>query len=502
MTPPRTTEPFGGCSAPTSFRSLSVRGFPILRGSLGRGDLPALRDWAIEAFSGSRDAKMAGMGDIPTPGAFPAGGVNPTIDPRVVKHRNFRYARAQRFALPTSTDHLGQVSDPEPRYACPQEISPEGDLVQTYRALTLTEDCHVLSVTVPSDLAPGEQVPVMVWIHGGSYQNGAGELPLYEPDALVAEGRIAVVTVTYRLGPFGFVGGGTRPANLGLHDLTAALRWVRAHIAQFGGDPEQVTIAGQSSGADAVIHLMIASGTQGLFRRAIVQSAPFGVRGRRRGLERALARALDKSGPGATPEEILATRRRLPITALRFGLRLGMPYAPTYGAAPLPAESDASRAWRERTRDLKVLVGWTRDEAAFFLGSGPGFLRRWLWHSTLGSGVRTRIVDRLTDVIYRRGAKRFARLIGSSARATYEVRWAPGLGGAMHAIELPLLFPSATAWRGMTMIGDFPPERLLEEGKPLRAAWAGFVRGEGAPAADIDLAGGGSIAVWAEPTPT
>lgn len=423
--------------------------------------------------------------------------VAPEVGAGVLNYRNLRYATAGRFALPVVESRITGAPDPTARYACPQAIPTEGPLVEAYRALTLTEDCQVLSVRVPADLGPRERVPVMVWVHGGSYLTGAGDLSLYDADALVREGRVAVVTVTFRLGAFGFAGGGDRPPNLGIHDLIAALTWIHQHIAYFGGNPDQVTLFGQSSGADAVAHLMLAASTEGLFQRAIVQSAPFGVRGRRAGMEQMLSHAMNSVPPDAPAEELVAIRHRLPLCALRFGLRLALPFAPQYGAAPLPPEGEIERAWRERAKRVEVMVGWTRDEAAFFLGGLPAFLGRWLMREGLGSAVRTRLVDRLTAAVYRRGGEEFADLLGSSTRASYQVEWSPTRAGAMHAIELPLLFPSPTAWRGVSMIGEVPPQQLVHVGAPLRAAWTAFARGEGAPAGDIELPDGSRIAVTA-----
>ena len=117
---------------------------------------------------------------------------------------------------------------------------------------------------------------------------GAGDEPHHDPSALVSEHNVIVVAVTYRLGVLGFLGDGSqeRPANLGLLDLIAALDWVHENIAAFGGDPDQVTCAGQSAGADAVAHLMTVPRAARRFRRAILQSAPFGIRWNRSDMAR------------------------------------------------------------------------------------------------------------------------------------------------------------------------------------------------------------------------
>ena len=123
----------------------------------------------------------------------------------------------------------------------------------------------------------GERLPVMVWLHGGSYTSGSGDLAIFDPAVLVAETRVIVVSVTYRLGLFGYLSTSTgRPANLGLLDQIEAFRWVQRNIASFGGDPGRVTAFGQSAGGDAVAHLMATPDAASLFQRAIIQSAPAG----------------------------------------------------------------------------------------------------------------------------------------------------------------------------------------------------------------------------------
>jgi para-nitrobenzyl esterase len=143
---------------------------------------------------------------------------------------------------------------------------------------TVSEDCLYLNVWAP-EAKPGEPLPVMVWIHGGGFTSGSAAMPLYWGDRLARRGVI-VVTIAYRLGPFGFLAHPelTResPRNssgdYGLMDQIAALKWVRRNIAAFGGDPERVTILGQSAGATSVSLLMASPEAKGLFQRAVAES--------------------------------------------------------------------------------------------------------------------------------------------------------------------------------------------------------------------------------------
>jgi len=139
------------------------------------------------------------------------------------------------------------------------------------------EDCLFLNIWAPA--RSSAKAPVMVWIHGGGFGGGSGALSIYDGSHFAAQG-IVVVTINYRVGPFGFLAHpeltreahGTGVGNYGLQDMIEALRWVRGNIEAFGGDPARVTIMGQSAGAMAVNDLIVSPLAKGLFARAIAQS--------------------------------------------------------------------------------------------------------------------------------------------------------------------------------------------------------------------------------------
>src|SRR5580658_7944665 len=143
----------------------------------------------------------------------------------------------------------------------------------------VSEDCLYLNLWTPNATLAPDHLPVIVWIYGGGYNNGSASMPLYWGDQLALKGVI-VVTIAYRLGPLGFLAHPelTRESaqhssgNYGLMDQIAALAWIQRNIASFGGDPNRVTIAGQSSGAMSVSVLMASPRAKGLFRRAIAES--------------------------------------------------------------------------------------------------------------------------------------------------------------------------------------------------------------------------------------
>ena len=206
--------------------------------------------------------------------------------------------------------------------------------------LPISEDCLRLSVTIPKDTDTEAGLPVLVWIHGGAYVAGAGDAEIYDPHTLAAEQNIIVVSVTYRLGVLGYLGTGKpEHSNLGVLDQISALRWVQTNIASFGGNPENVTIAGQSAGADACAHLMIAEGTEDLFRRVLMASAPLGLAGGTDTMNWAMAKVAQKIDPDASVDDILEAQEEVHRAALVGGLHAGMCFGVHYGRYPLPTRA-------------------------------------------------------------------------------------------------------------------------------------------------------------------
>ncbi len=162
---------------------------------------------------------------------------------------------------------------------CIQQTTPLGWGPWTHEYLipdSVSEDCLYLNIWTP---VQAHKAAVLVWIYGGGFVSGSGSVPIYDGTELAKQG-IVVVTFNYRLGLFGFLAhpeltreaGGAPPTNFGLQDILAALRWVHENIAAFGGDPEAVTIAGQSAGSMAVHDLLVMPAARGLFRGAIGES--------------------------------------------------------------------------------------------------------------------------------------------------------------------------------------------------------------------------------------
>jgi para-nitrobenzyl esterase len=258
-----------------------------------------------------------------------------------------------------------------PGPVCPQ-LADNGAIIGS-------EDCLFLNVTTPAR-SGRSRLPVMVWIPGGGFVQGAGSA--YDPTRLVTQGRVVVVTINYRLGALGFL---AHPAlraespdsgNYGLADQQAALRWVRRNIAAFGGDPRNLTIFGQSGGAFSVCAHLAAPGSRGLFTRAIVQSGPCGNAfvtssvADTRGLQTAAELGC------ADPARAAGCLRAKPAAALvplgadkvftATAPIAGLPWMPTVGTPVLPRQPLTALQSGTAAR-VPLLQGSTHDELRPFV---------------------------------------------------------------------------------------------------------------------------------------
>ena len=253
---------------------------------------------------------------------------------------------------------------------CPQP-APPGSGRQS-------EDCLTLNVYAPSDIRPGERLPVMVWIYGGGYVFGyTGQ---YDLSRLAQRQRVVTVAMNYRLGALGFLAHpalaaeGEGSGDFALLDQQAALRWVKANIAGFGGDPANVTLFGESAGGWSVCDQLASPGAAGLFQRAIIES------GACTSPDSAISEAAGEAGGEAMaadlgcgdPATAAACLRALPADrvikakAHRRGLLGKESWAPTYGGATLPL-SPREAFEQGRFAAVPVIDGTNHDEARLFL---------------------------------------------------------------------------------------------------------------------------------------
>ena len=231
----------------------------------------------------------------------------------------------------------------------------------------VSEDCLYLNVYTPaSHNSSGGGRPVLVWIHGGGLVQDGGRN--YDGTKLAADGAV-VVTINYRLGALGFLAHpalASRPGgaagNYGLMDQQAALRWVQRNIAQFGGDPDNVTIAGQSAGGLSVLAQMVSPGARGLFRRAIVQSGTFALN------QRPLAAAEAAGQTFATAvgcaDQTAACLRNVPVSALVSNYGTEIPGTVDGAVLTQPIGTALARGQFAR---VPVINGITHDEELLFV---------------------------------------------------------------------------------------------------------------------------------------
>jgi para-nitrobenzyl esterase len=235
------------------------------------------------------------------------------------------------------------------------------------------EDCLTLNVWAPSPLAA--KAPVMVWIHGGSNAKGSGAGRFYDGTAFARDG-VVLVTFNYRLGLLGFFAhpaltqeaGGKSATNFGLQDQIAALQWVRKNIAAFGGNPDNVTVFGESAGASDIVTLMAMPAAKGLFQKAIVESAALGDGGltfddaQQLGVK--VATTLGLPGEKATPKDL----RAVPSAALVRDDDL-QGFGPVIDGILLP-EAPLVAFAHGAVPDIPVMIGTNGNEASL-LGPNP-----------------------------------------------------------------------------------------------------------------------------------
>ncbi|PZQ90847.1 MAG: carboxylesterase [Leifsonia xyli] len=416
--------------------------------------------------------------------APPCGPIRGWLDGQVVRATGIPYARARRFALPDAVpDHAEELAATAWSPASPQPPAPSLEKLLGAAAIgeqTMDEDCQNLSVTVPLGTAPDAALPVMVWVHGGSYVTGAGDAPIHDPARLVAEQKVVVVAVTYRLGLLGFLGSAEgRPANLGLHDLRAAFAWVHRNIRAFGGDPARVTAFGESAGGDAIAQLMASPDAASLFSRAIIQSAPLGITRGRAAMSAAMVEAATGLDAETPLDELVARQPAVAAAGAGHGLLSAMPFGPQYGLDPLPTEHRVDAAW-DAAAGIPVLIGNNANEARMFLPELPG-IGAAIRIPGIGRLVRWAVDRALTRRIYGEPALRFAaRHAAAGGEAwNYVIDWhAPGNGyRAAHTVDLPLLLGTEASIADSQLLRGASWASLHEAGRGVRQAWADFARG-------------------------
>jgi para-nitrobenzyl esterase len=371
-----------------------------------------------------------------------------------------------------------------------------------------SEDCLTLNIWTPAP--DGGKRPVLVWIHGGAFGSGSGSLPWYSGERFAADGDLVAVSINYRLGALGFLClPGVSDGNLGLLDQVAALRFVRENIAAFGGDPDNVTLVGQSAGAASIAILMIMPLAEGLFRRAILQSTPFGRMSRTLGDAHRIGRRLLEV-LGLAPDE--ADRlRSLPFARLvaaqgelarleRKFADAQAPFWPVIDGNVYPGEAAAALE-AGAGAGIDTIIGTTREEMAAFycidkeIESAPESAVEGVFASVLKSGHRpyydeyrrmrasganaALLGDLMSDAMFRMGSLRMAEWRADQGRPAYvyQFDWQSPAGfESCHCLEIPFVFNNFGSWTGSPMLAGADPVETAGLAEAMHGAWIAFAR--------------------------
>lgn len=231
----------------------------------------------------------------------------------------------------------------------------------------LSEDCLYLNVWTASKSA-NERRPVIVWIHGGAFTGGSGTVPLYDGEEMARKG-VVFVTINYRLGIFGFLAHPALSAespdkvsgNYGILDQIAALKWVKQNIAVFGGDPRNVTIAGQSAGAFSVNMLVVSPLAKGLFQKAIAHSG--GMFGKTPALGQTL-KAMEASGEQVMQKLGVSTISELRALSAEKLMAVQGRWGITIDNVVIPPVYETFAAGKQN--DVPTISGWNADDGVSF----------------------------------------------------------------------------------------------------------------------------------------
>ncbi|MAI90853.1 MAG: carboxylesterase [Hyphomonadaceae bacterium TMED5] len=379
------------------------------------------------------------------------------------------------------------------------------------------EDSLFLNVWTPG--ADDEARPVMVWFHGGGYAYGSGGWPAYDGRNLAEYGDVVVVTVNHRLNVFGYLYLGeafgedyAASGNVGNLDLVASLEWVRDNIAAFGGDPDNVTIMGESGGGSKVSHLLATPAADGLFHRAIIQSGPGVTSGDAESAAQLADLFLEEAGV-ETPEALQALTADEISNAGRAALALAEAeglsanFRPIVDGVVQPSHPFMPTA-PAQSSDVPIMIGWNKDEMTIFNAAQE-------WFGTLPEAGLAVMGERFGEdgpalIAHYREARPddaptyiansamtarfvYGTYILADQRArqedgapvymyqlTYETDTNGGVLRSPHTLDIPFMFDNVEESRILVGSGEAP--NLL--GAMMSDAWVSFAR-DGVPSSDL-----------------
>lgn len=411
------------------------------------------------------------------------------------------------------------------------------------------EDCLYANVWIPEVESAGKR-PVMVWIYGGGFVNGGSSPDVYDGSQFARRG-VVLVSFNYRLGRFGFFAhpaltreAGSEPVgNYAYLDQVAALKWVQRNISAFGGDPDNVTLFGESAGGGSVLAMMTSPMAKGLFHKAIVQSGGGregvfppryvdreGPTGNASGESVGVAFA-EKAGVSGTGPEALKELRALPAEQIVAGLNMATMMTPTYAGPMIDGQVVVGTPIEVLSEDpsfaMPLIIGATNNDIGFPLGRtmeaivapfGADAEKARALYDPENTGNVFLVGSRITaDAWMVEPARFFARRIVELGQPAYEFRFSyvaesmrEKWKGAPHATEIPFVFDTVRA-----RYGDDLKQADKTTAEAANAYWVNFARtgnpnGEGlpawprySPAEDIllDFAEAGPVAIkdpWRE----
>jgi para-nitrobenzyl esterase len=438
-----------------------------------------------------------------------AGSVRGAIRGGIATWRGIPYARAPRFRPPEPITWTGERDATAFAPVAMQSRDARTAMMSGVTdKVAMAEECLALNIYSPA--ADGKRRPVVVWIHGGAFVMGSGSQPLYNGTSFAKLHDLVVVTFNYRLGVFGLLYLGDRlgedhaAGNVALLDQLAALRWVRDHIAAFGGDPDAITVMGESAGAVSVANLLAMPAARGLFQRAILQSGASGLSPPTRDDANAFTDAYCRE-LGVAPRELLA----LPAEALLAGQErltrsLGLAaFTPYIDGVTIPRRPiDTVRAGDGVC--VPTLLGSNRDEWALFdlfvpgstaiviaqlrgrFGAAVDRMHAAYLAARDDASAERAWLDLVGEVAFRIPMIRLAEALAPHAPVwMYRFDWASsafgGKLGAAHALELPFVWNVVDTPVGQMLLGADASAQPLATA--MQAAWASFIRGA-APVAE------------------
>ena len=406
------------------------------------------------------------------------------VSPKTDKYLGIKFANSHRFSQPDdvitySETVIAKSFGPQ----SPQVPGFMEEILKT-RDLPSDENCQYLNIWTPK---PSSRLkPVLFWIHGGAYTNGTGATSWYDGKNLCELGDVVVVTINYRLGPFGFIG----YENYGTLDQMSALRWVNRNIDAFGGDPNNVTIFGESAGGSSVVALTASSMTKGLVTKAWAMSPSLQQLRSKKEADVSTQQFLE-TAKCSTVEELtnLPTQQIIDATAKMFENveNYIATFSPTCGSSGLPEDIYANSA----KSGIPLVVGTNRDENRLWSALNPDNVsndeetakkyfkealgdlgdRAWSLYTTLRPNQTPiqMVAAMQTDQHFRSPAWDLCetRVKAGASTWMYWFTWPTpifdGIFGCCHALDLPFMFHNLNAPNVELFTGDAPNRTLIAD---------------------------------------